>query len=409
MSQNRDTSRVQAQSCSLRGDLSSLAICSSARFGRSDLCRISSEARFADQGFQFRIFTVEGAWYIEGNPCSVNLTAVNGVPMSVGTRLLKPNDVIGLVGRKTGRQAMRICFKIANLCGANPILKTAVSFSTPMSRQNVASPKSGKGSPLIVGLDQNETELQAIVVEGWKKFASEIDITNFVRRTNWTPERIHACVQGAVYNHPEVFYFTRTINLGQWRRRDGELVKIVLRDIQYDFPASEYGIRKHKFDTAVSGALSCVGGADGEVDKMLRLHDYLVRVCDYDLAAAKANDRSCLARTAYSALVRHRAVCEGYTMAYRHLLNAVGIVSDVAVSVKDSHVWNYVRMGGNWYHIDVTYDDPICIGRAQQNIKISHKHFLMSDAKALKTGHHAWNVHGLPAAKDKHYDEIYKE
>ena len=366
----------------VKGDLSSLTLASAVRFGREALSRISSEARFADQDFQFRIFPVDGRWCIEGNPNATNLTTVNRVVLRGGARILKTGDVIGLIGRRSGRTAMRLQFQV----------NVSKGFHTPS---------------LIVGLSPDEAELQNALVEGWKSFSTEIDITNFVRRTNWSSERIYACVQGALYNHPEIFYFTRKISLGQWSRRDGSLVKIALNDIQYDFPASEYGARKHELAAAVLDALSRVRGVADEVEKMLRLHDYLVSVCDYDLAAAKTKDHSCLARTAYSALVRHKAVCEGYAMAYRLLLNAAGIVSDVAVSIKDCHVWNYVRTRGNWYHVDVTYDDPVYVGGARQNAIISHKHFLMSDAKAALTGHHAWNVRGLPPAIDKRYDAMY--
>ena len=72
----------------------------------------------------------------------------------------------------------------------------------------------------------------------------------------------------------------------------------------------------------------------------------------------KNNDNSPLARTAYIVLVRHKAVFEGYTMAYRYLLNAVGIQSEEIISKEMNHCWNYVQLNGKWYHLDVTYDDP---------------------------------------------------
>lgn len=113
------------------------------------------------------------------------------------------------------------------------------------------------------------------------------------------------------------------------------------------------------------------------------------------------------ARTAYSALVRRKAVCEGYAMAYRLLLNAVGIVSDVSIDRSGKHIWNYVRIHGRWYHVDVTWDDPVYAGPVQCRRRISHRHFLMSDRKARKTGHKRWDVRGLPPADDERFDSQY--
>lgn len=252
----------------------------------------------------------------------------------------------------------------------------------------------------------DEAELQNIIARGWKSFLPEIDITNFIRKTHWGRERIRDGVQNALYGHPEIFYVPRTFKIGWWQYADGTLVKIALTGFQYDFKAAEYWARKRRFDEAVFEAMTCVHGVTDDVEKAMRLHDHLVRICDYDVAAAKANDCSCQARTSYSALVRGKAVCEGYAMAYRHLLNVAGIASDVAVSSADCHVWNYVRIRGRWYHVDVTYDDPVCDSGILPSSKISHRHFLMSDKKARETGHRAWTVHGLPPASDVRYDMI---
>lgn len=252
-------------------------------------------------------------------------------------------------------------------------------------------------------VDMN-SRLEKLVVDGWKRFSPEIDITGFMRSANMNPEEVGSCIQNIKYGHPEIFYFKGAFTVRQWNRASGELVKATLQGLEYDFGASEYDVRKRRFNTVVLEAMHSAYHETDEVGKALRLHDYLVRICDYDLAASEAKDHSHRGHTAYDALVLRKAVCEGYAMAYRHLLNVAGIVSSVAVSAEDFHIWNYVRIYGKWYHVDVTFDDPICLNGISQRDRISHTHFLMSDKKALATGHHAWNVHGLPPASDERYD-----
>ena len=275
--------------------------------------------------------------------------------------------------------------------------------SIPLSRCNIDL----SVPALVAGLTPEEKELQNAVVAGWKSFASRVDVTGFVKKTRWCPNRILACVRDAHYNHPEVFYLAPGINLELLRRSDGPLVKAALMDLKYNQKPSEYLVHKHWLDMAVINAMSTLRGVSDEEEKALRLHDYLAHICDCDVTVKDEKVYSTRARTAYSALVLRKAVCEGYAMAYRLLLNAAGIVSDVAIDRSSHHIWNYVRIRDRWYHVDVTWDDPVLIGTPRRGRRISHRHFLMSDRKARMTGHKRWDVRGLPAADDERYDGWY--
>ena len=260
---------------------------------------------------------------------------------------------------------------------------------------------------IVVGLAPYEAELQDRIVDGWKSFSPEIDITAFVQKSKWGSDRILACIYRAYYNHPEIFYLSQIAGLRERRSPRGSIENVSLTGIEYDFKPVEYDTRKRRLDAVVATIMSRLRCIDDDIQKALLLHDYLVQSCDYDIVAKEGNDRTCLARTAYSALVRGRAVCEGYAMAYRYLLNAAGIVSDVAVSDSMNHIWNYVRIQGRWYHVDVTYDDSVCANGQKRHDKICRMHFLMSDEKARATGHRHWDVRGLPPACDQKYDGQY--
>lgn len=407
----KDTSMTTMHISRISGDIASLAIHTLFRFNRDTLRYVSSEARFADKNCQFLMVCENGVWYIEGNPNALNLTAVNRRALPTGRVTLRPGDRIELLGRKSGRYAMCLLFELERAPAVpsprRPSEKPAV---LPGATKPIAQTSNASGwntRPFIIGFSADEVELQKIIASGWKSFAREIDITEFVRRTHWKSDKIFACARHAYLSHPEIFYFTYGMTLRELARTDGHLVKCVMAGMKYELGASEYHLHKPKLDAAIAAGMSCIKGVSDEVEKALRLHDYLVRVCDYDVAAKDANDSTCIPRTAYSALVRKKAVCEGYAMAYRYLLNAAGIVSDVAESDSIRHIWNYVLIHGKWYHVDVTWDDPIYIGGPPPDNTISHKHFLMSDKKARATGHKLWDIHGLPAADDERFDSRY--
>lgn len=84
----------------------------------------------------------------------------------------------------------------------------------------------------------------------------------------------------------------------------------------------------------------------------LQLHDILCERITYSKVATP------LSYTAYGALVRGDAVCEGYTRAMQLLLYEFGINSTpVTGDTGQPHMWNLVELDGKWYHLDVTWND----------------------------------------------------
>jgi hypothetical protein len=67
-----------------------------------------------------------------------------------------------------------------------------------------------------------------------------------------------------------------------------------------------------------------------------------------------------LTHTAYGALANGEAVCEGYACAAKLLLNELGILCDIQFGVCTNgggHAWNLVELDGQWYQMDVTWND----------------------------------------------------
>lgn len=60
-------------------------------------------------------------------------------------------------------------------------------------------------------------------------------------------------------------------------------------------------------------------------------------------------------QTAFSTFCLGKTVCAGYAGAMTILCNAVGI--ECITLTSDSHAWNNVNLHGNWYAVDVTWDD----------------------------------------------------
>jgi transglutaminase/protease-like cytokinesis protein 3 len=111
-------------------------------------------------------------------------------------------------------------------------------------------------------------------------------------------------------------------------------------------------------------ALEVLGAASGkstDLSKEKALHDKLIKLCSYDVAAAQNPSAYPDSFSAYGAFVNNKAVCEGYAQAMKLLLSSVGIKSLYITGEADggSHAWNMVEIGGQWSYLDATFDDPV--------------------------------------------------
>jgi hypothetical protein len=92
-----------------------------------------------------------------------------------------------------------------------------------------------------------------------------------------------------------------------------------------------------------------------EFNRIRFIHDYIVKNTDFTETGANTN-------SAYGVFIDGAAQCEGYAFAFSLLAKKLGIPCiTVAGTSKDgeTHAWNKVYAGGNWYNIDTTWDDPI--------------------------------------------------
>ena len=95
----------------------------------------------------------------------------------------------------------------------------------------------------------------------------------------------------------------------------------------------------------------------------------------------------------YGTLINKKALCEGYSLAFKYLLDKLEIPNVVVYGkgLKDDgtteeHSWNYVQMeNGNWYAVDCTWDDPIVIGGGTLPTKYKYSFFLKGSSTFFKS------------------------
>ena len=92
-------------------------------------------------------------------------------------------------------------------------------------------------------------------------------------------------------------------------------------------------------------------------DKIKESHNYIINNSKYDKDRSDNNIVKYKSDTAYGSLLEGYSLCGGYTDAMELFLEDMGIKSYKISS--ENHVWNAVYLNNAWYHLDLTWDDPI--------------------------------------------------
>lgn len=129
--------------------------------------------------------------------------------------------------------------------------------------------------------------------------------------------------------------------------------------------------------------------------KLQAIHDALIRHCVY---TENGEQRT---QMAAGAVQDKQAVCAGYARAFQAMCDGAGL--DVYYVEDDdmTHAWNAVRLYGQTYFIDCTYDDPVPDGGQ----KVCQNYFMLT-ADELKQSHQ-WKEALYESYLDSKYPEDF--
>jgi hypothetical protein len=138
--------------------------------------------------------------------------------------------------------------------------------------------------------------------------------------------------------------------------------------------------------------------------KVIAAHDYIVNNSYYDnenaeiIISGSNVEYEFDSQTAYGPLLQGKAICSGYTDAMGIFLDRMELENYKVSTI--NHVWNVVELDGEWYHIDLTWDDPVLSNGKNM---ISHKYLLLTseELESKNDGEHNY--------PDEVYLELEKE
>ena len=232
---------------------------------------------------------------------------------------------------------------------------TTAANSTPAERPKPLADTQLYGYKQLAAMPRASALLAAYnaITKGVAEMKSEIPLASTGIKTT----EIELVYKHYRNDHPEHFWLGGPYSYSYVGSTVQSLTPIASSDENSDsylFTPAEKAIEQEKWDRAVEGYLSLINSSMSEYERELILHDALVNNCVYNKNGGN------FIHNAYGALVSKTAVCDGYARAFSYLMKMAGIECTIAYgsSRGEGHAWNVAKIDGNWYHVDVTWDDP---------------------------------------------------
>lgn len=197
-----------------------------------------------------------------------------------------------------------------------------------------------------------------------------------------------------IYNDEyRLFYISPTIDYVT----DRETGYIASMKFNYTYDKTETEKMKADIEAEADKILSKITSAMNDYDIVKLFHDSIITSCTY-----KSTDNQ---NTIYGCLVGKEALCQAYSRTFTYLCSEAGIESFVVLGVaNEPHMWNVVKMDGDYYHIDLTWDDP---DRADSPDSVRYDYFGLTDKRIRELRQVDDYDYEIPKAEGTKYQYYY--
>lgn len=219
-------------------------------------------------------------------------------------------------------------------------------------------------------LTDEEKKLYDDIVSGIEGLRFKICDEDAYSLEEWTK------IYGLVYNQePQLFYMGSKIKVGK------------LFYLTKDIPSINQ--MQKSIDEVADKLVDEANSKSTTFEKLKVFHDYLVLNSTFELKEDGSYDYNATIYNAFGSNDEQGNIqCAGYAKAIQYLCDKTGIPCMVVTGETtkgQSHAWNVVKVDGEWYNLDVTWDDPVLNTPNYKNIR--YNYFLVPDAPIHNVSH----------------------
>ncbi len=228
-----------------------------------------------------------------------------------------------------------------------------------------------------------QKKLYALLYEAVSEHEAKVDVSSY----DITVDDVNTAFYAMDYENPQFFWLASGYSYSYTDRQ------ILTVSPKYSRSKAEMAAIAPTLEAAAKEILDEASDIDGTFEQVLYVHDAIVDRTLYTTLGGEYK------RDADGPLVQGRALCEGYSKAFAYLCQKLGyeVICVSGTGNGGPHMWNMIKLDGEWYHMDVTFDDPVSTTPI-----CSYDNFCVT-AKKLLEDHSIDNPFTVPAAVAEKY------
>lgn len=279
----------------------------------------------------------------------------------------------------------------------NPKVANQIIISTEDIYDNI----SGKNEEItdVKGININELEIKSSsyyyekLTDEQKKIykAVAVAIKNLdsnakIKEYNFTDDNttmkdVKAAIQNLFLDHPEVFYVSNDYTVSTIELLNSKRIEIDLKYLVKD--KNDLNKKLTEIKNVIDPIIKDAKNMD-KFDAELYIHDKICEMCTYyKYSNIEAVPEEC--HTIYGCLVNKQAVCDGLSKSLQIMLDKVEIDNILVTGnlQNQAHAWIMVKLGDNWYHVDITSNKSVRNESGKE--EIIHSYFNITSERIKKT------------------------
>lgn len=196
-----------------------------------------------------------------------------------------------------------------------------------------------------------------------------------------------------VYTDPEIddmTLFDSSAILSAWESGDDSALSREDRDI---------------LDAAKVVLARWVGSAESDYDKESAVYAWLTTQVSYDRTHYEKQGAPRSSYEPYGPLIEGKGVCLGYATTFQLLMDMAGVecitVVGAAYYSREDHAWNMVKLDGEWYCVDATWDHSNFNGDYQEYRELGldqYRNYFNVTSDWMADTDHQWDYDNTPEA-----------
>lgn len=194
--------------------------------------------------------------------------------------------------------------------------------------------------------EEDDKALEHLLINAWENMETTIDVSPF----NMTIEEYESKQSRyKVILESNPVYTIYTDGSSKAKSMDGIHISKIYPQYRTE-DTNKLQELKQSIDNASEEILYNIRHSMSDFDKIMTVHDYMALNYSYDTT---------LENHSISIMTTKTGVCQAYAYAFKHIMNILDIECQYVTSEAMNHMWNLVKVDGNWFNIDITQDDPL--------------------------------------------------